>query len=725
MDKYSCDSLDWTRGHTAVGCNGVRLIHSPEESPEGKGMTIHIPLLALVLSLAQCTVTFGEEHSADLFVSPVGNDQWSGRLQAPNAEKSDGPFASWERARDEIRSWKLTEKIPSHGVIVEVHPGTYSRADALTFNDSDSGSADRPHVWRAEPGAEVRIVGGVELNDWTVVTDPLVLDRLDPSVHGKVVQVDLKSLGITDFGDVDSNRMELLFDDRPMKVARYPNEGLMEIAEVLGPTPREIHGVKGKVEGIIAYSGDRPARWINEPDGWLHGYWFWDWADERKKIAKLDPDTKTITLATPHHHYGYRKGQWFYAFNMLSELDTPGEWYLDRTSGKLFFYPPTVTEGRPVPMAMVSLASRLLTVQNASHLVFQGLTLEAARSTGIVVTDSNDIRVTDCTLRNFGETAVHFDGGHHNTLSDCVIHHIGRGAVVATGGDRKSLTPSEHVIENCDITAYGQWKPMYSAGISVNGVGIHVRKNHIHDAPHMAILFRGNDHLLEFNEIHHVCLESNDAGAIYSGRDWTWRGTKIRHNYLHHITGFRNKGCLGVYLDDMLCGTEVTGNLFYRVKNAVAICGGRDCLVESNVFVECEPALHVDDRALNWADYHALEWIKEAREKGTVMGIAYDKPPYSTRYPELARMMQEDPAAPRGNVISKNIQWGGTWADLGLKDPTVLKLEQNRLNEDPHFDATQPARFPMSEDSPVYQQGFEKIPLQAIGPRSRRLKTSH
>lgn len=661
-----------------------------------------------------------DDRVPHLYVSPTGNDQWSGRLAVAKADKSDGPFATWERARDEIRAWKQAAKLPAGGPVVEIQGGVYRRTEPLKFTAADSGEPNAPVVWQAAAGADVRISGGVELSEWSPVTDPMVLERLDPAVRGKVVVADLKSRGLNDFGDMDTNRLELFFDNRPMPIARYPNEGLMEIADVPGPTPREIHGVKGKVEGIVTYTGDRPQQWVNEPDGWLHGYWFWDWADERQKIASLDTTSRTITLATPHHHYGYRKGQWFYAFNMLSELDLSGEWYLDRPTGKIYFYPPPGPKDRPAAKPVVSLAQRLVNFQNTNHIEIRGVTFEAARSTGLVASDSRSLRITDCTFQNLGETAVHFDGGERNTLAYCQILNIGRAAVVASGGDRKTLAPAEHTIQNCDITAYGQWKPMYSAGISVNGVGICVRRNLIHDAPHMAILFRGNDHLLEENEIHHVCLESNDAGAIYSGRDWTWRGTVIRHNYLHHITGFRDKGCLGVYLDDMLCGTDVIGNLFYKVRNAVAICGGRDCHVESNVFVECEPALHVDDRALNWADYHALEWINEAKEKGTVMGIAFDKPPYSTRYPELARMMQENPAAPRGNVITRNLQWRGTWADLTLKDKSVLKLEDNRLGEDPHWDDTNLNRFPLPDDSPAYQTGFKKIPFEEIGLRPKR-----
>ena len=79
------------------------------------------------------------------------------------------------------------------------------------------------------------------------------------------------------------------------------------------------------------------------------------------------------------------------------------------------------------------------------------------------------------------------------------------------------------------------------------------------------------------------------------------RGHVIRHNYLHHINGFEGRGCRGVYLDDMFCGTTIHGNVFYKVPRAAFIGGGRDCTVENNVFVDCTPALHIDARGMGWA----------------------------------------------------------------------------------------------------------------------------
>ncbi|OHB69801.1 MAG: hypothetical protein A2V70_14675 [Planctomycetes bacterium RBG_13_63_9] len=149
-------------------------------------------------------------------------------------------------------------------------------------------------------------------NSPSQVVEHAVLERLDPVARGNVLQADLHSQDITDYGEPSGGGIELFFQDKPMTLARWPNQGFVEIAQVLGPTAVGEHGAKGCAEGVFAYEGDRPGRWVAEKDVWLHGYWFWDWSDQRQKVEAIDQQKRTITLAKPHHHYGYRKGQWFY-----------------------------------------------------------------------------------------------------------------------------------------------------------------------------------------------------------------------------------------------------------------------------------------------------------------------------------------------------------------------------------------------------------------------------
>ena len=550
-------------------------------------------------------------------------------------------------------------------------------------------------------------MGGRRVTGWQVVTEKAVLERLAPEARGQVLEADLKALGVADYGEVKGGGLELFFDEERMTLARWPNEGFVNIASLVEPDTVDVRGTKGSQRGAFMYEGDRPSRWVGEQAVWLHGYWFWDWSDERQAVSRIDVEQRMIELADPYHHYGYRVGQWYYAFNVLAELDRAGEWYLDRARGVLYFWPPKpIEEGR----AVVSVASSLVRLRGASHVELRGMVLEAARQTAVEVRDCEDVRLCGCVVRNVGGQAVEVSGGKGNAVVGCDIYGTGKGGISLSGGDRASLAGAGHAAENNEIHHYGQWERMYAAAISLEGVGQRAAHNLIHDGPHIAILFGGNDHLMEFNEIHHVCEESMDAGAIYAGRDWTMRGTVIRYNYLHDIKGFEGRGCVGVYLDDMFCGTRIYGNVFYRVTRAAFIGGGRDCEVVNNLFVDCEPALHIDARALTWASYHVDTTMKERLE-----AMPYRSALWRGRYPVLAGILEDEAAAPKGNVVTRNVCWGGRWDGVAGEARAYVDLSGNVVDIDPLFLAEPPSSFELAENSPAWGKGFEPIPLREIG----------
>ncbi len=271
-------------------------------------------------NLAHCQET-------EIFVSPKGNDAHAGTKAQP--------FKSLEKARDAARKLKRDRK-----VVVWLRGGVYEREKAFELTAEDSGSDKRPVVYRACPGEEARIVGGKVVTEWKPVSDKAVLARLTPEARGKVVQADLRALGVTDYGPVKGGGLELFFQNKPMTLARWPNEGFIKITGLVEPGTVNVRGTKGSKTGKFMYPGDRPKRWAGENDAWVHGYWFWDWSDQRHAIRSIDTKKRIISVEPPYHGYGYRVGQWFYALNILAELDQPGEWYVDREAGILYFWPP-------------------------------------------------------------------------------------------------------------------------------------------------------------------------------------------------------------------------------------------------------------------------------------------------------------------------------------------------------------------------------------------------
>jgi len=472
---------------------------------------------------------------------------------------------------------------------------------------------------------------------------------------------------VEDFGSMRSRGMnlpiapaglELFFDGVPMILARWPNRGWARIEEVVG-------------EGRFRYEGDRPERWVGAEEVWLHGYWRWDWADSYVRVGSVDPKRREIETCEPHGVYGYRKGARYYALNILEELDEPGEWYLDREKGVLYFWPPGPVEGAEVVVSV--LEEPLVRLEGTSEVAFRGISFEFARGNGVEVEEGEGNVVEGCTFRCVGGVAVWIRGGMRNGVSGCEICYAGEGGIILEGGDRRTLKPAGNFAVGNHIWEYSRTVRTYRPAVHIFGVGNRVAHNMIHSAPHVGILLHGNEHIVEFNVVYHICTETQDVGAFYMGRDWTERGNIVRYNYFHDL----GEGDVSaVYLDDWASGTWVYGNRFYRAGRGVLIGEGRDNTVEGNIFVECRPAVHIDARGLNWARYYFDGTDDTLFER--LRAVDHGNPPYSERYPDLARILEDEPAVPKGNRIVRNICVGGRWLDVREDvDMSWVEVEDN------------------------------------------------
>lgn len=676
----------------------------------------------------------------NFYVAPNGNDNWSGHLPYPNRTHTDGPFATLGRAQQAVRAFKKQHPTQKEGITVWLEGGRYELHQTFALTAEDRGTAQAPVRYAAWHRQTVSITGGKLISHWQRVTDPHILERLPETARGHVLQCDLHSQGIQNFGQLTRRGfglpivpapLELFFRGEPMQLARWPIHGYTKIAT----TPAGPQG------GEFGYEGDEPSRWSNDHDVWVHGYWTFDWADSYEKIASIDTAKHLIHTVPPHGVYGYQIDSRWYALNILEELAAPGEYYLDRDTGVLYFWPPASIHKGDTEVSI--LTTPLITLTDASHVILDGLTIECGRGCGVQIVGGDHNLLIHCTLRNFGEyaasigdntqnyqnaiytnTLLNRQSGSHNGIEECAIYNTGSGGVLLGGGDRQTLTPGGNFVIGCTIHDYNRWDFTYRAGVNIDGVGNCIAYNAIYNAPHNAILLSGNNHLIEFNDIHDVCLDTGDAGAFYMGRDLSMRGNTVRYNYFHNIEPHIQRanafeGVQSVYLDDCASGTTVYGNIFFHAGCAVMIGGGRDNTVDNNLFLDCDPAIHVDARGLSWAK----DWFngKDPILISRLEAVHYNRPPYSIAYPHLANILQDDPAVPKYNTIVRNICVGGTWIRWldGMNDH-IVTVQNNLVTTDPGFlDPLAPEKrgFELLPRSLALHMGFRPIPFNQIGPK--------
>lgn len=605
----------------------------------------------------------------EVFIAPDGKDSNPGTRQAP--------LATLEAARDLLRARRQGGRLPAGGAAVVLRGGTYIRKDTFRLEAQDSGTADAPVVFRAAEGESPILSGGRAISGFQPINDPAVLARLPAESRGKVLRLDLRTLGITDLGELrprgfgrqPSPIMELFFDGKPMPLARWPNEGFVRVAKVIEP------GGKPGTRAVFEYEGDRPSRWAAARDAWLFGYWHYLWADGTLPVASIDPAARRITTGLPYT-YGNGIVAWapFYAFNLLEEIDMPGEWYVDRAAGVLYFFPPGDLTKARVELSMLSVP--LVELAGVEHVRLQGLVCELGRADGIVIRGGQRCLVAGCEVRCLGGDAVRIEGGRQHGVFGSALHTLGRGGARIQGGDRRTLAPSGHFMENCHVFDFSRVDRTYTPALWTDGVGTRVAHNRFHGSSCHAARLEGNDHLVEFNEVFDVVRESDDQGGMEMFGNPTYRGVVFRYNWFHDIGSRYDWPCgqAGIRLDDAISGIAIYGNVFQRCSNkrfgAVQIHGGKDNVLENNVFLDC----HVAVSFSGWGKARWEQFLDSPRVvQQLTREVDISKPPYSTRYPELARLADN----PDVNRLRRNlvIRCGAFLA----RDRGIQHLEENTV----------------------------------------------
>ncbi len=704
-------------------------------------------MIFLAFVVAGGGVAWGD--SPIYFVATNGNDAWSGTRPDPSADGRDGPFATLHRAQEALRAGASENTGLPDGGMVYVREGTYFLDRPLEFGAMDSGTRENAVVWQAYWGERVRLVAGRRVDGFVAHEDGIYRREFAPEERP-----------VAPFA-------QLFFNGERQTPARWPNKS--DAGMPGGAWTFTAASVEEDRNRSFHYLGDRPSQWAGQAGVQVSIWPNYNWWQTIAEVAEIDVEKRIVRLKE-ELPYTIEPGRRLFFQSILAELDVPGEWHYDAAGGVLHFRPPGPLDGAEV---IIPALDHAVVFDNAHHIAFIGFTIEAAHDDAVMVRDSQECIIARCTIRNVGGFGVTVRGGMAVRVAGNDIHNTGRGGIVINGGDRKTLAYARHEAINNHIHHFAEIYQTYQTGVHVQGVGNYVGHNLVHDAPHIAILLNGNDHLIEYNRIHHVCLAGSDNGAFYMGRDWTERGNVIRYNIFHDIYGFGMSSAengvfryespyqaWGVYLDDCSSGTTVFGNLFYRVPLCgVMVGGGRDIVVKNNIFVESVPAFHIDAR---W-DAYCWDLMQERLE-----AMNYREPPYSERYPELLEI-EKDPRRPMNNVFVRNLIFyarddfrglssaavGSAEAviyDLDRFDPATTKIEnnfvchyglpvrvrwrafdesdaetlswedwrargfdQNSIVDNPVFFDIASDDYQIPPDSAVFRTGFKPIPLWKIG----------
>jgi hypothetical protein len=555
--------------------------------------------------------SLAEPPHADLYVAPNGNDSNPGTAEAP--------LATLDRARDLLRP-RIAAGLTAD-VTVLIRGGTYRLEQPLIFGPEDSGTAQHSVTYAAWPGEKVVLSGGRIISGWRRGTGPIWTVELAAVKAGQWCF------------------RQLFVDGRRAIRARTPNgPQWWRLQPRKNSDANDATVTLGVDHPIVAWKNvaDVEAIWINNNDG------------TRARLGSVDAKDNTFTLPPPHGWPHSMSGEYNISFpsrnyacyfeNALEMLDQPGEWYLDRHTGVLSYWPrPGEDLSRAevvAPVAQKTLLSIAGTPERPVRNVhFRGIHLAHVDRPLPAYGYPGQFGCLEIIERSqpepskkfrFIEAAVSFrharqcqflGGGiaHAGAIglslgagcADIVIegndiHELGGGGITAGAilnrdtwkwadpllpGEQRGYRIANNHIHDCGLDYFG------SIGIFIGQAQeTVVAHNLIHDVSYCGIVLSGNEspktfaknNTVEYNDIHHVMKTAVDGAGIYVSFPQADRGALIRGNWIHELRrnpdNPRDAGpwsAAGIYLDGVRPQLGCRG---YRFENNVV------CAIDSPLF---------------------------------------------------------------------------------------------------------------------------------------------
>lgn len=657
------------------------------------------------------TVTASSEEGTALayYVAADGDDSNDGKSLAH-------PFATIERARDAIRTLRASAGLPDGGITVYIRGGVYSYFDEpLSFTSEDSGTEACPIVYKAYAGEEVIIEGAkfLDYSDFQKADSAITSRLISEEAKDKLLQINLKEAGIQGadtaavYGELP---VQLLIGDQRGILARYPNQ---EDGFISGGGGREFYDNTGHI-----------AKWQSTEYTFIRGYYAIDYACSTCKITGFDAEEELITTDDE-----VNIGTHFYYLNVLEEIDSPGEYYIDFRTTDLYVYP--TEDFETTQISVTQQKGDLIVGENVDYVTLDGLKIEGALGCGISWT-GNHVTIQNCELYKLGK-AIYLTGVNCTVAYCDAAYLYGMGIQLEAPSD-SDMAGGFGKVMYCKIHHYAQNNNTYNPGIQCSGDGVemYIGHNEISHSVHNAMLTNGSQMLVEYNIMHDVCTEANDAGAMYTG-GWNAYNVVFRYNLLYNIDNIWGFGSPNAfYVDDGGSGKVFYGNILYNVGgNGFEIGGGHDNQIYNNLIINAgrpisyDTRQYYDDWESEWSRYPSgYSWVAAMRY------IGYCSRKWCTWFPtatmtDRSNVIDTDSAwvagsfgmaRYRGNVeiaceYSSNI-YTTVKKFATVRDNVVYKkIDDLKIGDVKNYD------FSVSSDSRIYYDlpGFRPIPLEQIG----------
>lgn len=684
-------------------------------------------------------------------MSPNGDDQADGSFAAP--------VQSIETAV-RLAAEKRSETGSTDTIDIVLRGGVYEMQDTVRLNNITTADGIAPLRIKAYGNEAVRLSGGrdIPLSDMTAADTAFTDKIIDPSAALHILQYDLKAAGITDYGEISRRgylisenktaQAEISLDGKVQRLASWPNENFVGLTEIVETGTRKAPGTdeQGNPKPSITdgcsftVDYDRPSYWSNIGDVWVSGVLGPNFFHDYYPMERFDNATNTVYLKEGAASSYYSK-QFFRFENIPEELDAPGEYYIDREQGMLYYYPSADATDRST--LTISMSERdFIRLENCDSITFENLTFDSGRASAITGTGTNNITVKNCEIYGFGENGIKLDNTTNARIDGNRIHDVGENGVMLTGGDYKNIISSGNVIYNNDIYNFARLERCYYSGVYIGyrSVGTKVQRNHIHNAPHAGVIFYGVNNEISGNEIDNVVLECHDMNAVYANIScYPWeRGNTIRRNYFHDLgkqvfNGEAQMNVSAIRSDNNGCGLKVTENLFYNIgtEKSNSVCGvvaeGTRNIVRSNLFIDCSGTYKTMggayDPDASYTDDSVINGVKVSVLKQQMAALS---PIYLQSFPELATFFDEYPRAVRtnefcGNMVL-NISAGLSTIDPDRNSESFRGTPQLVLAEHNYISTTDPGlvdyaggNFGLTEAAQSLIDGFPNIQMEDFG----------